>query len=71
MPATTVTLTLTEAAEILDPPLPARQLRLIVRALGWQPDGVRHTGRAGRPMPAYNADRILALHAALLPFTTN
>jgi hypothetical protein len=64
-----VTLTLTEAAEVLDPPLP--RLRLIVRALGWEPDGYRHTGHAGRPMPTYRAERIMALHAALLPFTTN
>lgn len=70
MPAA-VTLTLAEATEILDPPLPVRQLRSIVRALGWQPAGYRHTGRAGRPAPAYSAERIMALHAALLPFTSD
>jgi hypothetical protein len=69
MPAA-VTLTLAEAAAVLDPPLSERQLRLIiVKALAWEPDEYRHTGRPGRPTFAYDAERILRLHAALLPFT--
>jgi hypothetical protein len=71
MPAAAVTLTLAEAATILDPPMAETQLRQIITALAWQPDGYRHTGRAGRPAPAYNATRILQLHAALVPFTTD
>ena len=67
MPAT-VTLTLAEAAQVLDPPMTERQLRAIVRALAWQPEGYRHTGRAGRPAPRYDAARLMALHAALVPF---
>jgi hypothetical protein len=63
-----VALTLAEASSILDPPVSERRLRLIVRALRWQPSGYRHTGRAGRPAPAYDAARLLQLHAALLPF---
>ena len=54
---------------ILDPPMTEQQLRAIVRVLGWQPDGHRRTGHVGRPAPAYRAERIMALHAALLPFT--
>ena len=66
--ATAVTLTLAEAAMVLDPPLTEQQLRQIITALGWQPHGVRHTGRAGRPAPAYDATRLLELHAAMVPF---
>ncbi len=70
MPAA-VTLTLSEAATLLDPPMSERQLRLIVSALGWQPDGHRYTGRAGRPAPVYDAADILRLHGALAPFLRN
>lgn len=66
--AATVTLTLAEAATVLDPPVTEQQLRAIVTALGWKPDSHRHTGRAGRPAPEYDAARIMRLHAALLPF---
>lgn len=63
-------LTLAEAAAILDPPVAERQLRAIVTALGWQPAAYRRTGRAGRPAPAYDATMLLRLGAALAPFTT-
>jgi hypothetical protein len=66
--AQAITLTLAEAAMVLDPPMTEQQLRAIVTALGWQPDSHRHTGRAGRPMAAYDATRLLQLHAALAPF---
>ena len=68
MPAA-VTLTLAEAAAVLDPPLSERQLRQIVHALRWPPAGHRYTGRAGRPAPMYSATRLMELHAALVPFT--
>ena len=64
-----VTLTLAEAAAILEPPLTEQQLRRIIQALGWPPDAVRHTGRPGKPVHAYNAARLMQLHAALVPFT--
>lgn len=67
MPAT-VTLTLAEAAQVLDPPMTEQQLREIVRALRWEPEGYRHTGRAGRPAPRYDAAKIMKLHAVLVPF---
>lgn len=63
-----VSLTLAEAATVLDPPVSERQLRAIITALGWQPEGARRTGRAGRPAPAYDATRLLQLHAAIVPF---
>ncbi len=63
-----VTLTLAEAAMVLDPPVSEQQLRAIVTALGWQPHGVRHTGKAGRPAPAYDAGELLKLHAAITPW---
>jgi hypothetical protein len=63
-----VTLTLAEAAQVLDPPLSERQLRDIVRALCWEPDTVRRTGRPGKPVAAYDAARLMKLHAALIPF---
>jgi hypothetical protein len=63
-----VTLTLAEASSVLTPAMTEQQLRAIVTALGWQPDSHRHTGRAGRPIAAYDATRLLQLHAALAPF---
>jgi hypothetical protein len=63
-----VTLTLAEAAMVLDPPVTEQQLRAMVSALGWQPHGARRTGRAGRPVDAYEATRLLELHAAMVPF---
>ena len=63
-----VALTLDEAAQVLQPPVAARQLRAVVHALGMQPAGTRRNGRRGRPVPTYDAAQILQLHAALLPF---
>jgi hypothetical protein len=66
-----VTLTLAEAATVLEPPMTERQLHaIVVDGLLWQPGGLRHTGRSGRPRNAYNATRLMQLHAALVPFTT-
>lgn len=67
MPAA-VTLTLAEAAAMLDPPITTRQLRAIVAALGWQPCGHRRTGQAGRPAARYDAAELMRLHAALAPW---
>ena len=66
--AVTVALTLAEAVTVLQPPLTERQLRQIIGALGWQPSGHRRNGHAGRPMHTYDAQQILALHAAIAPF---
>ena len=63
-----VAFTLREAAQVLNPPITEKQLRQIVTALGWKPDSHRHTGRDGRPPACYSAERILRLHAALVPF---
>jgi hypothetical protein len=60
--------TLAEAATVLDPPMTEQQLRLIVTALALSPAGARHTGRAGRPLPTYDAATLLRIHAALLPW---
>jgi hypothetical protein len=68
---TAITLTLAEASQVLDPPMTEQQLRAIVSALGWQPHGGRHTGKAGRPMATYDATRLMQLHAALAPFIRN
>ncbi len=66
--APAVAFTLAEAATVLDPPMTERQLRRIVTALGWEPDGHRYTGKDGRPPACYDATRLLKLHAALVPF---
>lgn len=66
--AATMAFTLAEAATILDPPLTEQQLRLMVRALGWQPCGARRTGKSGHPVAVFDAARIMRLHAALIPF---
>jgi hypothetical protein len=63
-----VTLTLAEAAMVLDPPIGEQQLRAIVTALGWHADGYRRTGRSGRPADCFDATRLLELHAAIVPF---
>lgn len=67
MPAA-VTLTLAEAATLLDPPVTEQQLRQIVTALGWKPSGWRRRETRGHPFPEYDAAEILKLHAALVPF---
>jgi hypothetical protein len=66
MPAA-VTLTIAEAATILDPPLSERQLRAIIRELRWQPAGQKRTGRPGHPEPTYDWADISRLHTALIP----
>jgi hypothetical protein len=67
--AATVEFTLAEAATVLEPAITERQLRAIVRALGWQPSAWRHTGRGrSHPVACYDASEIIALHGALTPF---
>lgn len=66
--AVSVAFTLAEAAEVLDPPMSERQLRMLVKALGWKPAGSRFTGRSGHPYRTYDMARIQRLHAALIPF---
>ena len=61
-------LTLREAAEVLEPSMTERQLRDIIRALGWPPAGHRASGRRGHPRATYPAADILRLHAALSPW---
>ena len=68
MAGTMLAFTLAEASEILNPPMTEQQLRLIVTALALSPAGSRHTGKAGRPLPTYDAATILRIHAALLPW---
>ena len=61
-------LTLTELAELLDPPVTARQLYHLVRAIGLAPCGYRRTGQPGRPAPTYDARAVMELHSALGPW---
>jgi len=63
-----VALTLGEACQVLTPPITEQQLRVIIRALGWEPSGHRYTGRGGRPAATFDASRIMRLHSALAPF---
>ena len=65
-----VTLTIAEAVGVLDPPIGERQLRTIIQALAWTPDGWRYTGRRGHPTALYHASRIFTLHHALTPWLT-
>lgn len=65
--ATDLAFTLAEAAQVLDP-MTEEQLRLIVRALRWQPAGKRYTGRGGHPVSTWDAQRLIALYAVLAPF---
>ena len=67
MPAA-LTFTVAEACTVLNPPLTENQLRELIHALGWKPDGWRRTGRSGHPFPTYRAEELLRLHAAVVPF---
>jgi hypothetical protein len=64
-------LTLREAAaaitDTIGPPVTEIQLRLIVRALGWAPVEHRRLP-VGRPAPAYKAEELMRLHAAISPW---
>lgn len=60
------TFTLAEAALLL-PPLTEEQLRELVHALRWKPDGQKRTGKPGHPAPTYDAARLFQLHGAVLP----
>jgi hypothetical protein len=62
------TLTVAEAITILQPPIGHDRLVLILRALGIPPAEARHTGRPGKPPPAYRAADIMNIHAALMPW---
>jgi hypothetical protein len=66
--AVSVAFTLGEAAEVLDPPMTEKQLRAIIKSLGWKPAGMRYTGRSGHPVATWDMARIQRLHIALLPF---
>jgi hypothetical protein len=66
--AVSVAFTLAEAAAVLDPPLTEKQLRAIIRALGWQPAGSRYTGKGGHPHSTWDMARIQRLNIALIPF---
>lgn len=66
--AAALAFTLAEAVTVLDPPMTEQQLRMIVRALGWQPAGKRYTGRSGHPGSTFDAAELMRLHAALIPF---
>ena len=65
---TAVALTLSEAADILEPRVSERQLRDLVRALGLQPVGYRQTGKRGHPVATYDAGALMRIHGALVPF---
>lgn len=58
-------LTLSELADLLDPPVTARQLFHLVRALGLKPVEHRRTGQPGRPAPAYDARLVMEAHGML------
>jgi hypothetical protein len=60
--------TIAEAAEVLHPHITEKQLRAIIRELGWKPDGVRRTGRSGHPVATFDSARLMQLYAALAPF---
>jgi hypothetical protein len=62
-------LTIREAADWLDPPLSADSLAAIVRALGIKPAGKRVVD-TGRPPLTYDAQLLIDLHTALVPFMT-
>jgi hypothetical protein len=62
-------LTIREAAAFCDPPMSADALAAIVRALGIRPVGKRLVD-TGRPPLTYDAQLLIDLHDALVPFMT-
>ncbi len=66
-PQSQVLLTLREFSGILNPPMTERQLRHLVRALGWHPAGLRHDGNGGHPRQTFGADDLRRAYAAVAP----
>jgi hypothetical protein len=63
-----VALTVDEWCAWLSPPVSRKLLTALIRELGVPQSGARRTGRAGHPAPTYDAEQIIALHAALYPW---
>ena len=61
-----VQVTLAEAVTILHPPITERQLRAIVKALGWRSTNHQQGGRGHHA--TYPWQQLEDLHHALLPF---
>lgn len=61
-------LTVKELADLLDPPLTAQQLTHLIYLLDLKPCGYRRSGQRGRPAALYEARKIMAVHAALVPY---
>lgn len=65
----TVGLTVSELAELLDPPVTPVQVWHLVCYTGLKPCGYRRSGQRGRPAALYDARVVLEMHAALVPYT--
>ena len=66
-PTSQLQFTLREFAAMLNPPMSEQQLRYLVRALNWQPTGVRLTGTGGHPRQTFGADDLRRAYAAVAP----
>lgn len=67
-----VQFTITEAVQLLHPPITDRNLRAIIAQLpGFTPAGSRHDGTPGRPHHTYEWADLTRLHAAITPWLTD
>lgn len=58
--------TIDDAAAILDPEMTAGQVRALIDLIGIEPNGRRHTGRRGKPLPTYDPSTIQEAHAVVM-----
>lgn len=61
-------LTVKELADLLDPPLTPQQVIHMICLLGLKPCGYRRSGQRGRPAALYEAKKIMAVHAVIVPY---
>ena len=55
-----------DAATTLDPAMTSAQVRAMIDLLGIEPNGRRHTGRRGKPLPTYDPSTLQEAHAIVV-----
>lgn len=58
--------TISDAAAQLDPPMSPGLVRAMIDLFAIDPNGRRHTGRRGKPLPTYDPSHLQQAHALTL-----
>lgn len=58
--------TIDDAAANLNPELSAAQVRAMIDLFAIEPNGKRHTGRRGKPLPTYDPAALQEVHAVVM-----